>query len=251
MEVYDSAWRACPSQDRLLALHWAATQTSDAVEVMTVELTALASSGDLEQLTARLRASMMILAGRADDLLEELNKPTGRMGFSVGDVLVPYLLVSGCAGPRHQEWLSTRLSGFLTTIDMVAIWGGFADFGLAVQNRQDEARPSLSKLFAEEISTQDDDDAVLSRRLDAALQLIEQEVDSIISGKMRGQYARAAELLVYCAEALTLANSTEAGIGLVQSWKIRYPCHSAFQRELKGIVERTPLLTGARIGSAS
>lgn len=71
------------------------------------------------------------------------------------------------------------------------------------------------------------------------------EIDAIVSGKARGQYTRAAQLLTCCAEALTLAHGAEAGIALVESWRARYPRHGAFRRELNGAIGKTPLVTAA------
>lgn len=236
------AWRAAPTQARLLALHKAATHASEAAEVMAGELEALEASGDLDGLAGGLHASLAILAGRVDEMAHVLNQPTDHVRRSAHDVLVPYLLVSGCSGPRHADWPSTRLAKFLTTVDLMTLWGGITDFGLAGGNRPSGDIPPLSELFIQQISAQHDTDEVLAKRLDAAAQVIEREADDIVSSKARRQYASAAQLLVCCAEALTLANRAEAGANLVQQWKTRYSRHSAFQRELRTAIEQTSVL---------
>jgi len=51
----------------------------------------------------------------------------------------------------------------------------------------------------------------------------------IISGKARGQYARAASLLASCAEAITLEEGAQSGTLFVSQSRDRYPRHVAFR----------------------
>lgn len=246
-----SAWRASPSQARLLALHRAATDTSGAADAMATELATLETSGNLGQLDGGLRAALMLLARRTDDAAQLLEAPSDHSALHPErEVLVPYLLASGCAGPQHPEWSSTQLAGLLATVDNASLWGWWADFGLHDRGGpRDDDTPSLAQLFVEQISTEADDERVLSKRLDAAVQEVERQIDAIVSGKAQGQYGRAARLLTCCAEALTLANGAGAGIALVGRWRVRYPRHSAFQRELNGAIGKTPLVTAAQRGT--
>lgn len=233
-----NAWRAAPNQSRLLALHEASTHTSEATEVMAAELKVLESA---DRFDGGLHAALAILAGRVDDIVQvlEQNQPQR----SARDVLVPYLLASGCSGPQHPAWSSTRLAQFITTVDRQALWDGFATFGL-VTGTPDHT-PPLSELFIRQIQQQRVTNDVLSKRLTAAIVAIEHEVDSIVSNKQRRQYASAAQLLVCCAEAFMLANHTVQGRDFIRNWKTRYPRHIAFQREFDGAIEKASLLNSA------
>src|SRR5699024_9869513 len=181
-----NAWRAAPNQSRLLALHEASTHTSEATEVMAAELKVVESA---DRFDGGLHAALAILAGRVDDIVQvlEQNQPQR----SARDVLVPYLLASGCSGPQHPAWSSTRLAQFITTVDRQAPWDGFATFGL-VTGTPDHT-PPLSELFIRQIQQQRVTNDVLSKRLTAAIVAIEHEVDSIVSNKQRRQYASAAQ----------------------------------------------------------
>lgn len=245
-----SAWRASPSQARLLALHRAVSDSTVAADVMATELAVLEVSGNLGRLDGWLRAALMLLAGRIEDAVKWLDDPTDhRARRPECDVFVPYLLASGCAGPLHSEWPSAQLAGLLAAVDHGNLRGWLADFGLPDSGRQrDDDTPPLSKLLVQQISIQADDARVLVKRLDAAVQEVGRQVDAIVSGKARGQYARAAHLLACCAEALTLANRAQAGIALMGRWRARYPRHSAFQRELNE-AEKTSIVTAAKRGT--
>lgn len=241
------AWRASPSQARLLALHRAATHATEARELMAKELAALEASGTLGTLNGGLRAALMLLAGWTEGAAKLLDEPTDHSaGRPARHVLVPYLLASGCAGPQHPEWPSMRLAGLLATVDNANLWGWWTGVDLPDRDRSsDDDTPSLAGLLVEQIRTETDDEQMLWKRLDAALRDVDRLVDAIVSGKVRGQYARAARLLTCCAEALTVADGADAGTALVGRWRARYPRHSAFQRELDGAIGKASLVLTA------
>lgn len=247
-----TAWRASPNQSRLLALHWAGTHTGEATDVMATEVATLDASENFGRLDGGLRAALMLLAGRVDDAAELLGRPADHgTRRQARDVLLPYLLASGCAGPRHPEWPSTQLAGLLATVDNVHTWAWWSDFHRPDQQRSgDVDMPSLATLLTEQISTEVGDERVLSKRLDAAVQEIDRQVDAIVSRTSRGQYARAARLLACCAEALTLADGADAGPAVVGKWNARYPRHSAFQSELRVAIQKSRLTTAIRKGTA-
>lgn len=246
-----SAWRASPSHSRLLALHRAVTRTSEAGEAMAAELAALEASGNLSRLDGGLRAALMLLAGRTDDAAKLLDESTDHSARRPArEVLVPYLLASGCAGPQRHEWPSTQLAGLLATVDHANLWDWWADDHFPDRSRpRDDDTPSLAQLLVEQIKTEDVDERVLSERLDAAVQEVGRQVDSIVSSKSRGQYAYAARLVACCAEALTVANGVATGTALMERWRARYPRHSAFQRELISAIGKASLVTAAPKGT--
>ena len=231
-----AAWRADPNLLRLIRLYEAASQQSQASETMADELAALDEKTALDDSDNGLRAVLLVLAGRVDDAGAMLIQSTGLTDRSLRDVVVPYLLISGCAGPQHPQWSSTSLKNFLSVVDRSFFWGLFDRHGSTV--------PSLSELFLAQLNKENVDQDVLSRRLEIAVQAIEHDVDVIVSSTARDQYGRAARLLTYCGEALILANRPEASVVLLQKWKTRYPRHSAFQRELTAAIKETALLTG-------
>lgn len=231
-----AAWRTDPNLLRLIRLHEAAAQLSQASETMADELAALDTQRALDNPGSGLRAVLLVLAGRVDDAATILIQSTGLTDRSLRDVVVPYLLISGCAGPQHPQWLSTGLKNFLNVVDRSFLWGLVGSYGSTV--------PPLSELFLAQLNKQNADQDILSRRLEIAVQAIEHDVDVIVSSTARDQYVRAARLLTYCGEALILANRPEASVVLLQKWKTRYSRHSAFQRELTAAVEETVLFTG-------
>jgi hypothetical protein len=67
-------------------------------------------------------------------------------------------------------------------------------------------------------------------------------IDSVVRGQHRSSYPRVALLAAGCAEAIKLS----AGVALSQRYLDvvigRYPRHTAFTRELRESVARSPLL---------
>lgn len=238
-----SAWRADPTRTRLVTLHQAAISNTEngATEAIATELRTLEEAGNLDRLHGGLRAALMLLAGRISDAAQLLNKPSEHLVTQPErEMLVPYLLASGCGGPKHPEWASTQLAGLLSTVDRANTWAW------PKVSPHEADTPSLAQLLTEQITTQTDDAHVLSKRLDTAVQEVTRQVDAIVSNKFRGQYASVAHLLICSAEALTLANRDGSGLELVASLRARYPRHVAFQRELDAALKKTSLVTATK-----
>lgn len=239
-----SAWRAAPTQARLLTLHHAATITGQVPQTMAAEVEALEAAEDPDRLPGALRAALFLLAGRVDDAVELFHGPPGlNPRRAASRVLVPYLLAAGCAGPRRPEWPSSRLAGLLGSVNQMDLWEWTDVDRPDVSGPTGDVPTPLSALLTEQIAVEADDPALRLQRLEAALHEVDRQVEVIISGKARGQYARAARLLACCAEAITLEEDAQAGTLFVSQRRDRYPRHVAFRRELDMAIAQTPLVT--------
>jgi hypothetical protein len=243
-----AAWRAAPTEARLLTLHHAASAVGDVGEVhqtLATEIDALEDAGESGRLPAALRAAILLLAGREDHATRLLRpSPDDGQRPPASRVLVPYLLAAGCAGPRRSAWASTRLADLLVGVDQSDPWR-WSDFDVpdCSSPTTDDAPPPLSALLTEQIAAEVDDPTRRSQRLQTALAEVGRQVDAILTAKARRQYASAARLLACCAEAVTLEEGTEAGTVFLERWRDRYPRHVAFRRELDQARAETPLLT--------
>lgn len=236
-----AAWRAQPTQARLLALHHAATAARrEPVEVLAAEAEQLDPGG----LSGALHASLLLLAGRVDDAVDLLREPPGHNPFqAAGHVVLPYLLASGCAGPSRPEWSSSRCAAQLANIDHAALWDPIVlDLRDANDDTVEDTVPSLSALLTRRISAGAQEPDVRMEHLQTAEEQVQRRVQVIVTSKARGQYARAAELVACCAEAITLEEDTLSGTTYLRTIRDRYPRHVAFRRELDAAVERTPLV---------
>jgi len=239
-----SAWRAAPTQARLLTLHHAATITGQVSQTMAAEVEALEATGDPDRLPGALRAALFLLAGRVDDAVELLHGPPGTdPRRTASRLLVPYLLAAGCAGPQRPEWPSTRLAGLLGSVNQMDLWEWTDVDRPDVSGPTGDEPAPLSALLADRIAIEADDPALRLQRREAAVQEVDRQVEVIISGKARGQYARAASLLASCAEAITLEEGAQSGTLFVSQSRDRYPRHVAFRRELDTVIQQTPLVT--------
>ncbi len=239
-----SAWRAAPTQARLLTLHRAATITGQVSQTMAAEVEALEATEHPDRLPGALRAALFLLAGRVEDAVELLHGPPGKNPRRTASrVLVPYLLAAGCAGPQRPEWPSTRLAGLLGSVNQMDLWEWTDVDRPDVSDPTGDEPAPLSALLADRIAIEADDPALRLQRREAALQEVDRQVEVIISAKARGQYARAASLLASCAEAITLEEGAQSGTLFVSQSRDRYPRHVAFRRELDTVIQQTPLVT--------
>ena len=239
-----AAWRAAPTQERLLRLHHAATVTGQVPQAMAAEAEALETGEGPDRANGWLRAALFLLAGRFDDAVRLLDSPPeSNPQRGASRVLVPYLLAAGCAGPTRPEWTSTRVGRLLRSVDHPESWNWTDLYRLDTNDRTgDEIRP-LSELLTEQLAAAADDPALRLQCLETALSEVDRQVDTVVSGQFRGGYAEAARLVACCAEAVTLEEGEEAGTFLVAQRRDRYPRHAAFRRELDAAVRQTPLVT--------
>lgn len=239
-EVLDAcraAWRAAPSQARLLALHQAARVTDQVESAMSAEIDALAAG----RVNAQLQAVLLLLARRAEAAIALLDVPTvPGSGRGPGRVLIPYLLAAGCAGPTRSGWKSTRLATLLGGLDTPDTWDWTSFDRQHHESMAGEPRP-LSLLLTDQLNTPGDP-VLRTRSLEAALRAIGRTVEAIVSVKDRRQYASVALLIACAAEAITLNGNPEGGTSLVAQWRDHYPRHVAFRRELELAVEKTRLV---------
>lgn len=244
-----AAWRAAPTQERLLRLHHAATVTGQvpqamAAEAEALEAEALETAEGPDRANGRLRAALFLLAGRFDAAVGLLDSPPeSNPHRGASRVLVPYLLAAGCAGPTRPEWTSTRVGRLLRSVDHPESWN-WTDVDRPDPNDRtgDVARP-LSGLLTEQLAAAADDPALRLQCLETALGEVDHQVNTVVSGQFRGGYAEAARLVACCAEAVTLEEGAEVGTSLVVQRRDRYPRHAAFRRELDAAVRQTPLVT--------
>ncbi|MDN5794321.1 MAG: hypothetical protein L0H79_01050 [Intrasporangium sp.] len=241
LEARRVAWRAAPTQARLLALHHAATVAGRAAaEALAAEIDHL----DSDHISGALHASVLLLSGHVDDAIDLLQEPLGHNPLqSASYVALPYLLASACAGPSHPGWASSRVAGLLKNVDNADLWA-WTDYDLADSKEMtDDVFPSLSGLLTERISAGGDDPDLRLEHLRAAEEEVKRRVDAVVSGKARGQYARVARLVACCAEAVTLAEDSRSGTAYLGLMRDRFTRHVAFRRELDAAVEQTPLVT--------
>lgn len=216
------AWRAAPTQDRLVGLHHAASAVDTPERVLGAELDLLTT----DALPPRLMAAALLLAGRADDALELLTEsPTGNPRRSAVRVLLPYLLAASCAGPTHTTWAGTRAAQLLRDVDDPHAW----NWTPAPAGVRD---PALSVLLADRIVVDPDPPEHRMVLLETARCVIETEVDAAVGGQHRARYAEMAHLVACFAEVLRLEEDEISVRTYLRMVRDRYPRHAAFRREL-------------------
>lgn len=222
------AWRAAPTQDRLVGLHLAVTAVGEPERLLTAEVEALAADAP----PGRLRAALLLLAGRVDDAVDLLDAPPApNPRDSAARVVLPYLLAAACSGPSHQTWASTRLAGLLRSVDDPHAWS----WTVAQPRTGDgssEARPPLSALLADRIVQDPEPPERRMALLTAALREIQDQVDAAVGGQHRARYPEAACLVSCGADAVTMEEDELAARTYVAMMRSRYPRHVAFRREL-------------------
>ena len=221
-----TAWRSRPSALRLRFLHHAATQFANPVTVMTGELDFIQDGELHDEFGAGLYSRVMLLAGKVDQAAKALaSPPVQQPSWVAAQVLVPYLLLSGCRALPDPGNSHSWAGNLLKSVDESG-WTALGDPDI-------EMPPTFSELFAGQLAEEQADTTAAQARLDAALAQISREVDSIVSRTDRDRYARAADLLAHGAAALSLAGGEQAGRAWIAEWLATYPRHVAFRREVE------------------
>jgi hypothetical protein len=257
-----SAWRANPTTHGLLQLVDVATALGAFGGVIATE----ADRVNYEPLSRQrtLAAALLLLAGRVDSAIELLNPgvPNGNAGPAPADVVLPFLLIG--AGNAHHDpaWEQTLLHSLLDQVDLTG-WrhGAYGTHHtvperLVVAAAGDEDAPLGARYHA----TARDElrlPVLLIRQLDRTPPTVDQRarwlriartrvdlhIDSVVIGQHRTSYPHVALLAAGCAEAIKLS----AGVAVSQRYLDvvhgRYSRHTAFARELRDTVARSPLLT--------
>jgi hypothetical protein len=224
-----AAWRARPSDERLLALH-AAIPAEEVDRVLAGEITALDEVANTESpISGRLRALLLLLAGRTDAAAALLGRDGGTRPMAAGSVIVPYLLAAACAGPGRPGWEMTRVARLLRGIDEPRRWDWTSPLG-PYQSASDE--PTLSDLLTARLTRCATPRPQRAAWLQLARTEIEGRVRAIVSDKHRSRYGEAARLAACCAEALAMADDEPAGDRFIASLRGDFSRHIAFRREL-------------------
>lgn len=227
-----AAWRALPTDGRLLALHGAAP-TGQVSQMLDDEVAALADAPT--PVTGRLRALLLLLAGRTGEATALLGSDECTQA-PASRVVLPYLLATGCGGPSHPRWETSQVARLLRSVDTP--WWSDWTRPLATGHETPRAQP-LSDLLIERLATDDADLRQRQRWLRLARDEIDRRVRAIVTGKARRRYGEAARLAACCVEALTLADDQAAGTALVAALRRNFSRHSAFQRELETAVSKS------------
>lgn len=235
-----SAWRAAPTQQRLLALHHSATSIGQLEQVLAEEV-----ENGATDVRPAVWAALLLLAGQIGDAIDLLQNP----GLSdprdhKSKILVPYLLAAGCNATGRAEWNSSRLAAMIKTVDRPdlsdpTVLNGDMRRGDDTKQSRVLAGPPLSELLTDQLAQVEDDAGLRLGQLQAALKDIDRQVTSIVTSKARGQYHEAALLIATAAEAVSLEEGAKAGTFLVADWRDRYPRHTAFRAELEKAVRKT------------
>jgi len=219
------AWRAAPTQDRLVGLHHAASVADAPEQVLGAELDQLTT----DPMPPRLLAAALLLAGRADDAVDLLTESsTGNPRTAAVRVLLPYLLAAACAGPTHDGWAGTRAARLLSGVDDPQAW----NWTTTPADVPATSCPSLSALLADRIVHVPEPPERRMVLLEAARRAIENEVDAAVVGQHRARYAEMAHLVACGAEALRLEEDDRSARTYIRMVRDRYPRHAAFRREL-------------------
>lgn len=239
-----AAWRAAPTQQRLVALHLAATATDQLRRTLSEVCDALDAAESPRGMSGRLRACLLLLAGRADnaiELLEESGDMDGRQ--SARRVLVPYLLAAGCDGPKRPEWPATRAARLVGSIDHPEAWDWIATDIHGSARPAADASISVAGLFAEQLAAAPDDAARRLHCLDIGMGMVDRYVDAVVSGKHRNRYAEAARLIACCAEVVAMEEDAHSATVVIRLKRDRCSRFVAFKRELDQAVHQSALLT--------
>jgi len=230
-----TAWRAKPTDQRLLALHSAIP--ADAVDaVLAGEIDELAARPDTApRVSGRLHALLLLLAGRTGDAAALL-RTADHWPDHADRVVLPYLLAAGSGGPAQPGWATAQVAGLLAGVDEP--WRPDWWAGPTVRARVASEAPTLSSLLITRIT--DPTAAESERWLTLARAEVDRRVRAIISGKQRGRYAEAARLAAAVAEALALAGHPDAGAEFLATLRTDFPRHTAFRRELDTATKDRP-----------
>ena len=259
LAAHQTAWRADPTLERLLALIDVATALGERDIVLATE----ASRTDGEPILQRpdLAAGLLLLAGRTDDAVR-LVDAADDVGWDGGGhpapVVVPFLLVGASSATHDERWGDSLL---LELLDRANNAGWPHD-----RLRPDDGLDTLHATLAEQeplaigrYHALPHDDLLLStlltdrlerhppqaderqRWLSTARRFVDARIDTVVGGQHRAAYARAAHLAAACAEAIALATTPDDAGTYLDDLHARYPRHSLFRRELRAIADQSPL----------
>ena len=256
-----TAWRADPTLDRLLAL----VDVAIALDQLAPVLAEAADRvGDEPHARRRdLAAGLLLLAGRVDDAIR-LVDATDDGGWDSGrhpaPVVVAFLLTGASDAARHEQWGDSLLLELLDRANttswhrdrlrpddgLATLRTTLTDDGAPAATSRYRAIPPddllLSTLLTDSLQRHPPSAATRQRWLSTGRRLVDGRIDEVVGGQHRAAYARVAHLAAACAEAVALAaGSHEAGADL-DDLHARYPRHSLFRRELRTVADRSPLL---------
>lgn len=257
-----SAWRANPTIHGLLRLVEVATALGAFGGVIATE----ADRVNNEQLSRQqtLAAALLLLAGRVDSAIELLDPgvPNGNAGPAPADVVLPFLLIG--AGNAHHDpvWEQTLLHTLLDQVDLMGWRHGAYGMDhtmperLVVAAAGDEDAPlgaryhaiardelRLPVLLIRELDRTPPTVDQRARWLRIARSSVDLQIDSVVSGQHRTSYPHVALLAAGCAEAIKLSAGAAVSQRYLDVVHGRYSRHTAFARELRDTVARSPLLT--------
>ncbi len=256
-----TAWRADPTLDRLLALVDVATALDELDPVLSEE----ADRAGGEPLSRRrdLAAGLLLLAGRVDDAIR-LVDATDDGGWGSGrhpaPVVVAFLLTGASDAARREEWGDSLLLELLDRANntgwrydrlrpddgLETLRTTLADDGVPAAIGRYRAIPPddllLSTLLTDSLERHPPSAAARQRWLSTGRWLVDVRLGEVVGGQRRAAYARVAHLAAACAEAVALATGPEDAGGFLDDLHARYPRHSLFRRELRTVADQSPLL---------
>ena len=260
-----TAWRADPTRERLLALVEAATTVGALDEVLSGEAERIEAGWTDDAPIVRrpdMAAGLLLLTGRVEDAIR-LADNTEDLGWDGGcspaPAVVPFLLLAASDASRDDRWNDSLLFQLLdeanTTgwrFDSVPPDGGLdlLRTALADQKRQGEARRGtapgrhllLSALLTDRFEHHLPTAPERHRWLETGRRLIDGSINEVVGGQRRAAYARVAHFAAACAEAIQLANGARDASSYLDDLHARYPRHTLFRRELRSIAAESPIL---------
>lgn len=268
LDAQREAFRAAPDLARLSALCEAAGPFEELEQIARAEASRLQplvkdqrkrwpldeeGAGPAEG--RRLLAILHLLSGNLDQAISLAEKAPA-IGWSGPDhpapVVLPYLLVAATAGIELAA--GTALADLWQEIDANSLPFSGWEFHLEASafEAEEEAglladrsrlRPVLITPFLRrQIEHHPLDPDRRESCLKAARRLARKRVETILKGKHRGAYERAARLVVAITEAYILAGDPAHGQEILRDTRDKYSRFSAFTGELDRIARRSPLL---------
>ena len=249
VEATRNAWRASPTEVRLLHMA-AAAQAADMLgAVLSIEAGAVLRPD--WNFSDALACRLLLLAGRHEEAVTRFQRADalgwGRIDHA-GSVVLPFLLLASTGLEAPPQ--GSAIEGVWSDLD--AAGRNYFDRRLlmdrmgpsmepATSSLLDSGRP-YSDLLKQAVAQHPIPDVYRSRMLAAAQLKVESVVRDILNGQHRRGHALAAKLTVAVAEAIALTQKVDDGLSFVKAVRKEYRRFSVFKDELDTERKASPVL---------
>jgi hypothetical protein len=230
------AWRSGLSRARLLALVRSARESGDPARVLAEESDVLPAPGRRGQRShdERLACTLLLIAGGIDAAVERASALDDEWADPdhPPHVVIPYLALVATGVDTVPPGVPTLRAG-LATVDRAPRWGHDPA-------ELDQVDGTLADDLDSSLPGERIDEETRRRWLDIGQEMTASAVAEVVGGTRRHAYELVARLVVGHAEAL--ASCGINGKEFVADFRVRYPRHVAFRRELDRLCAGSPAL---------